>query len=175
MLAATLVSGAAVLGLLIEPAAGGAYATGLQPPANPIFKSILPALKRAGVPVYLPTIFPEKGHSHLYASLLEAKPGYYSFTIDFTADCRGADACNYAYLQGERAPTGRHEAIRGSRVVLGGNITGYFLLGTCGASCAESSITWVSASHEYEIWAQLSRKDLIAFTSSAVAAGPYQA
>jgi hypothetical protein len=175
MLAATLTSGAAVLGLLIGPAPGAAYATGVQPAANPMFRAILPALKRAGVPVYLPTIFPERGHSRLYTSLLEVKAGYYQFTIDFTADCRGADACNYAYLQGQGVPAGKHPAIRGSRVDLGGDTTGYFLLGTCGASCAESSITWVSASHEYEIWAQLSRKDLIAFTSSAVAAGPYQA
>ena len=61
-----------------------------------MFRAILPALKRAGVPVP-PDHLPERGHSRLYTSLLEVKAGYYQFTIHFMADCRGAAASNYAY------------------------------------------------------------------------------
>jgi hypothetical protein len=141
-------------------------------PVNPAFQSILPALARTHVPAYLPTVFPEAAGKRLYATVQQAVPGRYQITVDYTPGCHGADACHYGDLMG-RQRAASAAAMSGTRVALGGRLTGYLVLGTCGASCAESTISWAAGSYSYSVGAKLSRADLIVFARSAVTAGAY--
>ncbi len=135
--------------------------------AAPLFRSLLPRLATTKVPAQLPTIFPELTSTHLYATLSIAKPGHYMIEVDFSATCNGADACHYADLEGVRAPgTGKPA---GSPIKLTDSVTGYFRLGQCGASCAESTITWDAGGFRYTAGAKLTRTHLIAFAASAAA------
>jgi hypothetical protein len=161
---------------LLQPARPLAYAIATAPAAgglgaaakavSPIFRPLLPALARTQVPLKLPTVFPEAGTHRLYATLGTAKRGHYIIEIDYTADCHGANVCHYGDLEGRRAPgTGKPT---GSPVQLGHHVTGYFVLGQCGASCAESTITWDSGRFRYTVGAKVSRADLITFVGPAV-------
>jgi hypothetical protein len=152
-----------------------AYAAGRQAVVKPLFRPLLPALARTRVPAYLPTVFPEKGTARLYASMYSARPGLYEVYIEYTPNCDGGDACHYGDLEGRRRAASGGSLLRGALVDLGHHVTGYFVLGGCGASCAESTISWRVGSYAYEIGAKLSRADLIAFTRSAIGAGAYPA
>jgi hypothetical protein len=132
---------------------------------SPIFRALLPALARTQVPLRLPANFPEAGGQRLYATLGTAKPGHYAVDVDYTADCHGANVCHYGDVEGRKIASTAKTA--GSPVQLGHRISGYFVLGRCGGSCAESTITWNAGGFRYTVGAKISRADLIAFAASA--------
>jgi hypothetical protein len=166
--------GATILGMLTGSQHVAAQSPSKQVPVSPIFKSLLPALVQTHVPAYLPTAFPEAGTTRLYATLQTAKTGHYRIYVDYTADCHGANVCHYGDLEGQRRAAGKG-APSGTPMSLGQHVTAYFVLGSCGASCAESTVTWDSGSYRYVAGAKVSRADLIAFAKSALNAGPYPA
>jgi hypothetical protein len=174
VIAKLCLSGVTIIGLLAGSQSVAARSSSKQTPVSPVFRSLLPALARTHVPAYLPVVFPEAGKTRLYATLQGAKAGHYQVNIDYTADCHGADACHYGDLDGRSLPAGKAKP-SGTRVDLGHHVTAYFVTGGCGASCAESTITWDAGSYRYVVGAKISHADLVAFAKSAVNAGPYPA
>lgn len=114
----------------------------------------------------------------------------YEISLDVTADCGGAGACDFGYLVGEKifsdpsiVPTIFSETqqqwrndlppIRSSEnpavVQLAQGITGYFVPYTCAARCSTSQMIWDSNGYRYTIAIeQASQEVLTEMANSAI-------
>ena len=167
------VGAAAVAGLMAGTPPLAPPALAEQGPVSSLFAHLLPALGSTGVKAYLPTVFPDAGGAHLYATVSHVTPGRYWLMVDFTPDCHGADACHYGDVWGQRAQV--KAAPAGVPVELGRHVVGYYVQGRCGASCAEGTVTWEVAGYVYGVGAKVARSGLIALAKSAVMAGAHPA
>jgi hypothetical protein len=149
-----------------------AWASG-RPAVNPVTPAVLTSIERSGVPAYVPASFPETRGARLYATVYRERPGYYFLNIDYTAGCDGGDACHYGDLQGQHLVAAGRAKIAGSPLALGSHVTGYYVPGRCGASCAEDTISWTVGGYGYSVGAKLARPDLVALVRSAIAGGPH--
>jgi hypothetical protein len=138
-----------------------------QDTTNPVFAHALKALKRAGVPLLLPTYLPQR---RVYVWVETAVPGHYALTVDYTPDCRGADACTIGDLDGVRHATGK---LDGRRIRLAHGITGYFVPFSCGASCGDSTLSFDWKGYRYTFGLHAGAKPpLLKMANSALQAGP---
>ena len=114
----------------------------------------------------------------------------YQISLDVTADCQGAGACDFGYLVGEKNPSSASiipeifletqqqwrnnlPPIRSSQnpglVQLTQGITGYFVPYTCAAKCSTSQIIWDLNGSRYTIAIeQASKAVLIEMANSAI-------
>ena len=114
----------------------------------------------------------------------------YQISLDVTADCQGAGACDFGYLVGEKNPSSASiipeifletqqqwrnnlPPIRSSQnpglVQLAQGITGYFVPYTCAAKCSTSQIIWDLNGSRYTIAIeQASKAVLIEMANSAI-------
>jgi len=136
---AILLSSAAV-----EP--GAVFAGKAQPAPNPIFKYLLPVLRRSDVPLILPRWLPPL--SPMYASLGILKRGHYGVDLGYVPDCGGATACRIGSVEGERI-TRVTAPLVGRAVPLARYITGHFVRYACGASCRDSTMAWNERGYRY--------------------------
>ncbi|MGK7939361.1 MAG: hypothetical protein AB4062_04235 [Crocosphaera sp.] len=117
----------------------------------------------------------------------------YQISLDVTADCRGAGACDFGYLVGEKISSSASKIpkifsetqqqwrnnlppIRSSEtpalVQLAQGITGYFIPYTCAAKCSTSQMLWDLNGYRYTIAIeQASFAVLIEMANSAIVNG----
>jgi hypothetical protein len=144
--------------------------TNAPPHGANMFKKILPALKRTGVPPLLPTLPSLRRYS---ASIITSSPGAYDIFLGYVPNCQG-DACEYGDLIGKKLHTGA-APLRGKHVTLAGGAHGYYLDFTCGASCGESTITVDRHGYRYIFGIKAGKlNEVKALTNSALRAGPHK-
>ncbi len=119
----------------------------------------------------------------------------YQISLDVTADCQGAGACDFGYLVGEKispsasiVPQFFSETqqqwrnnlppIRSSEnpalVQLAQGITGYFIPYTCAAKCSTSQMIWDVTGYRYTIAIeQASKAVLMEMSNSAILNGQW--
>jgi hypothetical protein len=122
------------------------FAVKAQPAPNPIFKGLLPVLRRSNVPLILPRWLPPL--SPMYASLGMLKRGHYSVDLGYVPDCGGATACRIGSVEGERI-TRATAPLLGRAVLLARYITGHFVKYACRASCRDSTMAWNERGYRY--------------------------
>jgi hypothetical protein len=158
-------------------AAPGAAGAGAAAKYAPVFTGILPALKSVEIPVKLPVSFPSnavgKG-GHLYASVQDVSRWSYIVTVDYTKGCGGADACNYAEIDG--GPTLNEPSILdypwGRPVGLAHNVKALYRPFSCGASCGQSAIIFADPSTRIVYMVGIhggSEKDTLALANATLA------
>ncbi len=136
---------------------------------NPIFKEILAELKKKShVPIILPRDLGNKDEpAPLYARLESISPNEYRIIIGFSPDCEGGNACRWGTVSGEK--NSNASGASGVKVLLSKGITGYFILGKCGAVCSDSRIIWFNGQYKYTIGIKAAKKSvLVAVANSAI-------
>lgn len=138
----------------------------------PLFQAVLPDLKKyMPLPVYFPTTFGDVAPGQLYASIAKADATSYYLSLDFSADCNGANACHYGSLSGEA--TTYLDPQSGQKVSLAGGQTGYFNDAGCGASCSEATLSWEKDGVRYTIGSKAAKlQTLVNIANSAITNGP---
>lgn len=133
-----------------------------------IFKPILPALHRTGVPVILPTL---PGLNRFHATILARSKGHYDIMLGYVPNCQG-DACEYGELLADRHPRTTPHA-PGRPVTLPGHATGYYVNFSCGASCGSSTVTVDVGGYRYVYGIKVGKKSaVVQMAASALRAGP---
>jgi hypothetical protein len=157
------------LSLLTASAVAGQARPAPHRPINPLFAKLLPALRRTGVPLLLPT----RATMHTgSADLALARAGYYLIYVGYIPHCDGATACDIGSLEGKRRPASRPRP-PGTPVRLARGITGYFTRFTCGASCDESYLRWDYRGYRYTVGLKAGlRPRVVRVANSAIVAGP---
>lgn len=124
--------------------AAGATALAGSPPAKKLFGPIAGGLQKSAVTVLLPgNLPPEDG---LRAELVSAGAKGYSIDLDFDPDCHQASACYDGSISGAPSPGGTPP---GKPVKTSLGVTAYFVLGPCGASCSNSTLTFDYKGNRY--------------------------
>ncbi|ACB54365.1 hypothetical protein cce_5019 [Crocosphaera subtropica ATCC 51142] len=178
------------------------------------FESVVKELRnQTQVPIFLPSVvfYPIHDYSgnpssptsnyekittgnnkpEFFTSLSEyTSPTSYQISLDVTADCGGATACDFGYLVGEKIPPSGSKVpkifsetqqqwrndlppIRSSEnpaiVQLAQGITGYFVPYTCAARCSTSQMIWDLNGYRYTIaLEQASQEVLMEMANSAI-------
>lgn len=86
----------------------------------------------------------------VYLTLYEVTSSQYSFNIGFTPSCAGATVCRIGTLQGEHVSS-KSPKLKGKKIALIEGKSGYFSEGDCGASCADSLLTWREGPYQYQV------------------------
>ena len=127
--------------------AGSAIAAGSDTAfATKLFAPIASGLQNSAVPVLLPGSLPAADLEGLRAELRSANGNGYAIDLDYAADCNGATACYLGQITGKPSNGSK---LSGTPVALSNGTTGYFVLGPCGASCSDSTITFDSNGSRY--------------------------
>jgi hypothetical protein len=124
------------------------------------------------LPILLPDKFPTDAKK-LYPSGSGDKKSY-EFSVAYTKDCGGANACFGAEFTGMKGgkPFGSHKA------TLAHGISGRYQPLSCGASCSPPIVSWKENGVTYEIQAsavaphQSSRALLVKMANEAITRGP---
>lgn len=126
-------------------------------------------------------------YPYIYAESL--KSDYYSISLDAEPGCRGAGACSFGLLSGQKLtpdspsvakeyayqtedpsynPVGRSPEKAGP-VSLSKGIQGYFVPFVCGASCDTSKVFWEQNGYRYMVGIRYaSQKTMIDMANSAI-------
>jgi hypothetical protein len=139
---------------------------------NAAFKPILAAVRATHVPARLPSYLPGR----LYATMVQAHNGYYEIEIGYTCGCTG-NACEFGAAYGQRLPSHAMEdegvSDSGQAVTLMHGRHGTFHAFTCGASCGESTVTWLEGKYRYAIGVKAgSKAQTVKIANSAIMAAP---
>ncbi|MFB8793460.1 MAG: hypothetical protein U7126_04315 [Microcoleus sp.] len=132
---------------------------------------ILPNLKgKTQVPIFIPSI---PASEKLYYQIT-AKADSYTISMEYTADCRGAGACSFGEIRGQKGGefSTKIEGVTKTlkNVQLAGGVKGVFHNG-CGAYCT-ASIEWKNQGFFYTIAIKNGGEaDLIKMANSAIQAG----
>jgi hypothetical protein len=135
-----------------------------------MFKAILPALHRTGVPALLPGpgSLPIK---KAYAATVFARSGSYEVLIGYVPNCMG-HACELGTLDGWKLKAGASKP-GGKAIQLTSGVTGYWKNYTCGANCGDATITLDQNGYRYVFGLHSGLfKAVLKMTTSALAAGP---
>ncbi|MFW9262979.1 hypothetical protein [Nostoc sp. CALU 546] len=141
-----------------------------QTQPHPIFKSILPKLKRkTQIKILLPKFIPElDGENPIYAIIEAATPKKYDILLGFSPDCTGGTACRLGVLSAE-AVTRKTPRLTGKPVSLAKGITGYFVDFSCGANCSDATLTWRQQGVQYVVGLKAGdRTSLVKMANSAI-------
>jgi hypothetical protein len=137
-----------VIGFALATCFGTALADTTSPSAadrafaTRLFAPIAPGLAKSAIPVLVPGALPAADLEGLRAELLSAGPAGYAIDLDYTPDCHGATACYLGHISGMKSPVDGN-ALHGTRVPMDYlGTTGFFVLGPCGASCSDSTLTF---------------------------------
>lgn len=188
--------------------------TAVAQPSNEIdlFEPVVTQLRQqTSVPLVLPTRIPldalvlvegrpqpylgvpltaEGKFKGIYPFLLYTTPtDYYSISLDAKPDCRGAGACSFGLLSGQKLtpdtpsvakeyayqtedptynPVGRSPEKAGP-VSLAKGIQGYFVPFVCGANCDTSKVFWEQNGYRYMVGIRYaSQKTMIDMANSAI-------
>lgn len=137
-----------------------------------VVSEILPNLKgKTQVPIFIPSSIPISQKLYYQST---AKADSYTISMEYTADCRGAGACSFGEIRGQKGGefSTKIEGVTKTlkNVQLAGGVTGVFHNG-CGAYCT-ASIEWKSQEFFYTIAIKNGREaDLIKMANSAIQAG----
>jgi hypothetical protein len=132
-----------------------------------IFRGLLPALHRTGVPAFLPRASTVK---HKYAAMETSTHGSYSIEIGYVPNCLG-HACEYGTLQGWKRGSAAHVP-PGKLINLAGGFAGHWQNFTCGANCGDSTITVDVGAYRYSFGLKAgSLSGVRQLTNSALRAG----
>jgi hypothetical protein len=120
------------------------------PEANPVFKSILPKLKKnSQIKILLPKYIPGlEGENPLYAIIETANKNKYDIILGFSPDCTGGSACRFGMISAE-AINSKTPKLKGKAVSLAKGTTAYFVDAKCGANCSDSTLTWREKGIQY--------------------------
>lgn len=133
---------------------------------------ILPKLKgKTQVPIFIPSSIPIS--QKLYYQIT-AKADSYTISMEYTADCRGAGACSFGEIRGQKGGefSTKIEGVTKTlkNVQLAGGVKGVFHNG-CGAYCT-ASIEWKNQGFFYTIAIKNGGEaDVIKMANSAIQAG----
>ena len=134
-----------------------------------LFAPIAQGLKQSAVPVLVPGTLPADDLHGLRAELRSAGRDGYTIELDYAADCNGATACYLGRISGERSNGSKPP---GSKVALSGGTTGYFVLGPCGASCSDSTMTFDRGGYRYVFAEKGASRDSLAQWASSIVTLP---
>ncbi|MEG4984621.1 hypothetical protein QUB08_02390 [Microcoleus sp. BR0-C5] len=132
---------------------------------------ILQQLKgKTQVPIFIPSRLPISEKLY-YQSQAEADS--YTISMEYTADCRGAGACSFGEIRGQKGGefSTKVEGVTKTlkNVQLAGGVKGVFHNG-CGAYCT-ATIEWKSQNFMYTVAIKNGREsDLILIANSAILA-----
>jgi hypothetical protein len=161
---------ATVICATIAGASTAQAAAGTAP--NAAFTHLLPAVRATHVPARLPSFLPTR----LYATMLQSRKGYYEIEIGYTKGCIG-NACEFGAAYGQLQPShamedeGVYDA--GQAVTLARGKHGVFHAFACGASCGESTVTWLDGKYRYAIGVKAGAKALtLRLANSAIMSTP---
>jgi hypothetical protein len=114
-----------------------------------VFSAVARELKSsAHFTVLLPKYLPDDVMSRrVYAVIRTKSSSGYVVDLAYAPDCRGATVCSIGEITGSRKPI----PLTGTAVTLSNGARGYFVLGPCGASCSDSTLTWRHATAYYEV------------------------
>jgi hypothetical protein len=144
----------------------GASSAAERSAAKHAFTPLLAGLSKSGVPVLLPGALPEPDLVNSIATIESADSKGYAIELALAPDCGGATACHIGHVQGMKADG---SALSGEKVWLPSGVTAYYVLGPCGASCSDSTITFDRNGDRYEFAEKgASKADLTQFASSIV-------
>jgi hypothetical protein len=134
--------------------------------AQHAFEPLLAALSKSAVPVLLPGSLPGPDLIIAIPQLESANGNGYAIELGLAPDCNGATACHIGHLSGKKSDG---SPLKGAPVPLPIGETAYFILGPCGASCSDSTLTFDRAGYRYEFSEKGSSKgDLREFASTIV-------
>lgn len=111
-----------------------------------LFAPIASGLSKSGVAVLLPGALPKDDLQGLRAELRSANANGYEIELDYAAGCNGATACHLGTISGSRSSGSK---LSGKPVRLPIGVTGYYVPGPCGASCSDSSVSFVYRGNLY--------------------------
>ena len=119
---------------------------------NPIFKPIIPSLKKkTRVPLCLPNYIPESdGEIPLYAQLETVTAKSYSILLGFDPECNGGTACRLGSVSGEMINS-KNRILKGNKITLSRKRQGYFVDAICGANCSDSTLSWQEKGYLYKL------------------------
>lgn len=129
-----------------------AQALSIKQTVNPVFKPIIPTLKKkTKVPLWLLNYIPESnGDIPLYAQLETVTAKNYSILLGFDPACNGGTACRLGTVSGEMI-TRKNKILKGKKITLSGKRQGYFVDATCGANCSDSILSWQEKGYLYKL------------------------
>ncbi|GAC1442668.1 MAG: hypothetical protein NVSMB52_00160 [Chloroflexota bacterium] len=152
----------------LSSSTNSAFAAPAPARVNGAFVHLLPVLRRAGIPLLLPTRFPI---ARAYADLGSVGPGRYVINLGYTPGCNG-HACELGHLAAKKDPTPLR-APHGKALRLLHGFVGYFVNYTCGANCGDAFLRVDYLGYRYTFALKAgSPKELRALVNSAIAAGP---
>jgi hypothetical protein len=114
--------------------------------AKHAFAPLLARLAKSGVPVLLPGALPGPDLINASAHLDSVGGDGYSIELALAPDCNGATACHIGQISGEKSGG---STPKGEAVVLPLGVTAHFVLGPCGASCSDSTLTFDRNGYRY--------------------------
>ena len=127
-----------------------------------LFAPVVKQLSKSAVPVLLPGgTWSDPSAPPLIAIVHRANAKGYDVELAYTADCNYADACTSGEISGTRID-GR--VLTGTALHLPIGATGFFIQGGCGASCAESTITFDLRGYRYVFASKGGLRELRALT-----------
>lgn len=145
----------------------------IAPTIHPAFQPILANLKKqTQVPVLLPSNLSEYDASaKYYANIISASASAYKVEIAYTPDCHEATACSMGSVSAETLGA-NSPPFKGDAVSLSNGVTGFYIAGHCGSSCADSIMSWKDGKYRYTIAAKGAGLDLMTkLSNSAITNG----
>ncbi|HTA40724.1 MAG TPA: hypothetical protein VK760_16700 [Candidatus Acidoferrales bacterium] len=134
--------------------------------AKHAFVPLLGSLSKSAVPVLLPGSLPGPDLINAIPQLESADGKGYAIELGLAPDCGGATACHIGHISGMKSDG---SALPGEKVSLPIGVTGYYVLGPCGASCSDSTITFDRNGYRYEFAEKgASKGDLREFAATIV-------
>ena len=133
---------------------------------------ILPKLKgKTQVPIFIPSSISASQKLYYQST---AKADSYTISMEYTADCRGAGACSFGEIRGQKGGefSTKIEGVTKTlkNVQLAGGVKGVFHNG-CGAYCT-ASVEWKAQGVLYTVAIKNGNEaDLIKIANSAIQAG----
>jgi hypothetical protein len=135
------------------------------------FKSVTAALfKGTSLAVLLPTYLPEADSGkQVFASLTSVEAKYYSIELSLAPNCQGASACHLGSVEAAGGTSISTIPLSGKSLKLSKGQTAYFEEGQCGASCADSYLTWEQGGVRYRVGIKAGRQEtLLRMANSAI-------
>lgn len=130
--------------------------------AHRTFASVRGKLAKSGVPALLPGNLDATQTNPIFAIVHRADADGYDVELAFTPDCNMADACTLGEITGAKSD---HSKLSGTAVWLALGVTGYFMQGGCGASCAASTMTFDYHGNRYVFSEKGGLRELRALTA----------
>jgi hypothetical protein len=117
---------------------------------HPAFQSISAKLQQqTKIPVLLPTFIPESDNPQLTALVENINAAEYKVMLAFAPQCNGGAACYLGSVSGKLVDG--NLVPEGTKVALANKLTGYFVDASCGANCADATLSWIEEGNLYQV------------------------